>query len=157
MIWNPKSYFIVSFWKGAEWHIMNEITHQTSRKKKLMICSKYKIPRLNTSTYGLRLASLLHSVVLNSDRISWCINKNAFTVELIPQSLARKLSTVIKGKEVRNSESTTSLLSHNINNEIIMHKFKCSFLSIGYLLRIKKCILKTFFLKLIRWVAHLRV
>ena len=54
---------------------------------------------------------------------------NAFTVELIPQSLARKLSTVIKGKEVRNSESTTSLLSHNINNEIIMNKFKCSFLS----------------------------
>ena len=53
---------------------------------------------------------------------------NAFTVELIPQSLARKLSTVIKGKEVRNSESTTSLLSHNINNEIIMDEFKCSFL-----------------------------
>lgn len=56
----------------------------------------------------------------------------------------------LKGKEVRNSESTTSLLSHNINNEIIMDNFKCSFLSIGYLLRIKKCILKTFFLKLIR-------
>lgn len=75
---------------------------------------------------------------------------NAFTVELIPQSLARKLSTVIKGKEVRKSESTTSLLSHNINNEIIVDEFKCSFLSIGYLFRIKKCILKTFFLKLIR-------
>lgn len=75
---------------------------------------------------------------------------NAFTVELIPQSLARKLSTVIKGKEVRKSESTTSLLSHNINNEIIMDEYKCCFLSIGYLLRRKKCILKTFFLKLIR-------
>lgn len=156
MIWNPKSYFMYLFKRllnGISWMRL----HIKRPEENTDDCSKYKIPRLNTSTYGLRLASLLHSVVLNSDRISWCINMNAFTVELIPQSLARKLSTVIKGKEVRNSESTTSLLSNNINNEIIMDEFKCSFLSIGYLLRIKKCILKTFFLKLIRWVAHLRV
>ena len=76
---------------------------------------------------------------------------NAFTVELIPQLLARKLSTVIQGKEVGNNEGTTLLLSHNINNEIIMDKFKCRWHpKYRQLLRIKKCTLKTLFLKLIR-------
>ena len=82
---------------------------------------------------------------------------NAFTVELIPQLLARKLSTVIQGKEVGNNEGTTSLLSHNINNEIIMDKFKCSILSIGYLLRIKKVYIKDIVLEINPRVAHLRV
>ena len=72
---------------------------------------------------------------------------NAFTVELIPQLLARKLSTVIQGKEVGNKEGTTLLLSHNINNEII----------IGYLLRIKKVYIKDIVLEINPRVAHLRV